>query len=61
MFTNAQTLWVDRFVLKLGSLGMLGQTEQLQTLGLELYPDLNTMSPEDVAALEWVESLLQGD
>jgi hypothetical protein len=55
MFTNAQTQWVDRFVMKLGSLGMPGQADQLQRLACELYPDLNTVPPEDVAQVEWEE------
>lgn len=57
MFTNAETQWVDRFVVKLGSLGMDAAFNQIEQLARELYPDLNTASPEDVAQVEWEESL----
>ncbi len=53
MFASLETQWVDRFVSKLGSLATNGPVEEFRHLAYELYPDLNTVPPEDVAQLEW--------
>lgn len=57
MYTSLETQWVDRFVLKLGSLAAGHPAEEFRDLGRELYPDLNSVAPEDVAQVEWEESL----
>jgi hypothetical protein len=56
MFTNPETQWVDRFVVKLGTLAADGLADQYRRLAHELYPDLNTLAPEAVAQVEWEES-----
>lgn len=57
MFPDAETLWVDRFVQTLKSLARCGPMEQFRALAYELYPDLNLAHPEQVAQVEWEESL----
>ncbi len=55
MQATPDTQWIDRFVRKLQSLAASEPGEHYRHLACELYPDLNTLAPEDVAAVEWDE------
>ena len=50
---NAESQWIDRFASTLTCLAADDALEQHRDLARELYPDLNTLPPEDVAQAEW--------
>ena len=57
MTVHTETPWVEQFVHTLSALGMPAATEELERLAWELYPDLCTAAPEEVARLEWQDSV----